>query len=250
MQQRKQNGCAWPALDEPYQQALTEAVEYVFQRFEPVGLLVSGTIIRGNPGKASDLDITIIHREPWRQRVQKVFNGVPAEIFVNPREQIEQYFEAERKQGRPVTAHMLATGFTIYDPDGVVKSLQVKARNVLAAGPEISPSTLTWRRYATATWLEDAVDIVDSDPELCIAFLFRAVDEAVRYRFWDAGEWQPRHKDLLRSLTELDPQLNELVLAFLNSGVLADCIECARQVLEHSVGETGFFEWESEIEPV
>lgn len=190
--------CIWPVLAEPCQQALNEAVEYSFSRFEPVGVLVSGTIIRGNPGKNSDLDITVVHQQKWRQRVQKVFNGVPAEIFVNPSSQIESYFGAERGQGRPVTAHMLATGFTIYDPDGVVAELQTRARDMLAAGPAISPAVLTAKRYATATWFEDAIDIAETDPELCIAFLFNAVDEATRYRFWDAGVWQPRHKDLRR----------------------------------------------------
>lgn len=244
------NDCTWPALDEPYQRALAEAVEYVFQRFDPAGILVSGTIIRGNPNEASDLDITVIHGESWRQRVQKVFNGVPAEIFVNPPEQIERYFESERKQGRPVTAHMLATGFTISDPGGVTADLQAKARHVLAAGPETSPAALTLKRYATATWFEDAIDIAESDPELCMAFLFNAVDEALRYRFWEAGEWQPRHKDLLRSLAELDPKLADLTLAFHRAGNLTDRTKSARRVLAQSVGETGFFEWESETEPV
>lgn len=242
--------CAWPALGEPYNSALHQAIEYAVGRFDPVGILVSGTIVRENPSKASDLDITVIHHEPWRQRAQKVFASVPAEIFVNPPEQIERYFASERKQGRPVTAHMLATGFTIYDPDKVIAELQARAWDVLSAGPETSPNTLTLRRYATATWLEDAIDIVESDPGLCVHFLFNAVDEAVRYRFWEAGHWQPRHKDLLRALGDLDPELADLVLAFYRAGDLTDRFELARQVLLRSVGETGFFEWESEVESV
>lgn len=65
---------------------------------------------------------------------------------------------------------------------------------------------------------------------------------------WEAGQWQPRSKDLLRSLAELDSALTELVLAFHRAGNLEDRIDRARQVMEQNAGETGFFEWESEIE--
>lgn len=44
--------------------------------------------------------------------------------------------------------------------------------------------------------------------------------------------------------------LNELLLAFHHSSDLEYRIEKAQQVLQHSVGEMGFFEWESEVEPV
>ena len=52
----------------------------------------------------------VIHAQPQRQRLQRRFHGVPAEIFVNPPHTIRGYFENEHRDGRPCTVHMFVTG--------------------------------------------------------------------------------------------------------------------------------------------
>ena len=76
--------CQWPDLPEKYASALRSAVGFIAENLEPIGIIASGTILRGNPDPASDLDIYVIHRAAKRQRIQKFFAGVPAEIFINP----------------------------------------------------------------------------------------------------------------------------------------------------------------------
>ena len=88
--------CAWPGLPENYDQALREAVQFILKRFDVLGIVAAGTIIRGSPDATSDLDIYVIHPAPFRQRVQKFFNGIPTEIFVNPPAMVEKYFIEER----------------------------------------------------------------------------------------------------------------------------------------------------------
>lgn len=95
------NELRWPPLDEPNHTALIEAVAYARSRFEPIGIIAAGTIVRGNPSPANDLDIFVVHRAPWRQRIQKFFNGVPTELFVNPPEQVERYLESEAGKAFP-----------------------------------------------------------------------------------------------------------------------------------------------------
>jgi len=240
----------WPELEEPFLMALQAASAFIVERFDPVGLLVSGTILRGNPGPSSDLDLQVIHQQPWRQRVQCRFCGVPVEMFVNPPHMIERYFEVESVQGRPITAHMLATGHSLYDPDDIIAGFRARAVDVLESGPSVSEADLALKRYMATTWLDDAEDVAGSNPALCSAFLFNAIEDALRYRFWRDRLWQPRNKDLLRSLSDLDSELHALILSFYQAGELAQRIQVARRVLQHSVGETGFFEWESEREPV
>src|SRR5690349_18372895 len=99
---------SFPTLPEQYGLALEEATAYVLARYEPIGILATGTIIRGNPGPTSDLDLFVLWNTPKRQRVQKFFRGVAAEIFVNPPRQIERYFSNDSREGRPITAHMFA----------------------------------------------------------------------------------------------------------------------------------------------
>jgi len=240
--------CRWPVLEKRYSAALREAARYIFARWQPVGIVAAGTIIRGHPSPSSDLDIFVLHRVPERQRVQRFFEGVPAEIFVNPPERIERYFESDQRDGRLITAHMLASGFVVYDADPAVEALRARAAQVLASQPEPSPGELVRRRYAVATGLEDAEDIAEVDADLCAALLSKVVEGAVQYRFWDARRWQPRAKDTLSALEALDAGLAALVRAFYRTANPTDRLRLARQIVRQTVGATGFFEWESPVE--
>ncbi len=118
----------WPDLAEPYASALRDAVAFVLDRVDPVGIVACGSVIRGTPSPNSDLDIYVVHEADWRQRIQRRFGGVPAEIFINPPTAIRGYFETERRAGRPITAHMLSTGFVVLDRDPVVQGLVDRGR--------------------------------------------------------------------------------------------------------------------------
>lgn len=242
--------CTFPTLSEPYRTALREAVEFIFAEFESVAIVVSGSIIRGNPDPGSDLDLYVIHREPYRQRLQRFFNGVPTELFVNPLNQIPRYFEEDSTRGRPLTAHLLATGHPVYDPEGVARDLQHQSAAVLEDGPNPPPALITQLRYAAATKFEDAEDLGQREPDLCRAFLFSAVEDAIRLRYLLANAWQPRQKELLAGLAALDPELEENVRAFYRSTNLSQQLDLARRIVRRATGETGFFEWESERQPV
>src|SRR5687768_5331681 len=97
-------------LDARTDAALREAVSWVAGRYESLGIFACGSLLRGEGGPTSDLDLYVIHGQPWRQRVQRRFAGVPAEIFVNSPTSARGYLAEEARGGRPLTAHMLATG--------------------------------------------------------------------------------------------------------------------------------------------
>src|SRR5687768_9018004 len=103
---RRMSHINFPTLPSPYAEALRDAVDFILARYEVWGVLASGTIIEGTPDANSDLDMFVIHARPQRQRVQKRFQGVATEIFVNPPTTIRRYFAEE--VDRPSTAHMLA----------------------------------------------------------------------------------------------------------------------------------------------
>jgi hypothetical protein len=242
--------CEFPTLSEPYRTALCEAAEYIFSEFEPVAIIASGSIIRGTPDRGSDLDLYVIHREPFGQRLQRFFNGVPAELFVNATSGIARFFAEDVARGRPVTAHMLATGHPMYDPQGVARDLQQQSARILEGGPDPSPSQITQLRYTVATMFEDAEDLGERDPDLCRAFLYSAVADAVRLRYLLANTWQPRPKELLAGLATLDPELEAGIRAFYRSTDLPSQLDLARTIIQRTAGVTSFFEWESERQPV
>jgi hypothetical protein len=236
----------FPDLCEPYAAALRDAVAFVLTRTRPIGIVASGTIIRGSPDVSSDLDIYVIHQQAWRQRIQRRFNGVPAEIFINPPSAIEAYFVEEHADGRPLTAHMLATGVVVLNEDAMVDVLIARARQTLAASPRYDDFGLRMAHYTAATLFEDALDVADRDEATATMLLDKAVSVALEYVFRSRGRFVPRHKDLLRALTDLDPLIGEAARRFYTSATWEERLAKALIIMDGVIGARGFFEWESE----
>lgn len=241
--------CNWPDLVEKYDRALREAVRFVLQRFDVSGIVVSGTIVRGNPDPTSDLDVYVIHRGQFRQRIQKFFNGVPAEIFINPPHAIRRYF-AREQSSRPMTAHMLATGFVVLARDPVVDELRVQARKLLENPPESTALELDVARYMVACTYEDAMDVVERDPVTAQMLLSRAVSDMLGFCFKQAGRFLPRRKELLGALAEIDPETAEMATEFFTATDLDTRLRLAERLADRTIGVRGFFEWETTPEVI
>jgi len=237
-------------LPEHYAAALRDAVTFIHERYQPTGIVVSGTIIRGAPDLTSDFDIVVAHEAPWRQRCQRLFRGVPAEMFVNPPFQIRRAFRSEAGDWRPVLSHMIATGAILHDPAGIMGELKDEAQAILDAGPRMSEEQHTQARYMIATAFEDAEDIRERDPDRAVAMLVTAVLDAIRLHFRASGRWHPREKDLLRALDGLDPAMGRLAREVMRVSSENDRFHAAREIVRHVTGATGFFAWESAPEPL
>ena len=236
---------SFPPLAEPYETALRQAIASIVERFPTVTAIAAcGTIVRGVPNRSSDLDLYVIHAEPWYQRLQCFFNGVPAEIFVNPEFQVRRFLASQADDGRPIVAHMLATGYAVFDPDGVLSRLRGEAERVLEAGPP-PPHDRVRPKYMMASIYEDATDVVESDPRSARYFANRVVWEAVQEAFRRAGSFIPRPKEILSRLAEVDPALHRLAVAFVDESDHRRAVETAGLILDRVVGVRGFFEWES-----
>jgi hypothetical protein len=237
--------CQFPSVAAPYANALRAATAYILDAFRPHAIVACGTIIRGNPGPTSDLDLYVIHDQPWRQRVQKFFAGVPAEIFVNPPPRIERYFAEERASGRPMTAHMLATGYIMLDRQGEAARLKELARQVLRQPPDPTGDALMWQRYGTALVYEDAVDIAEIDPENARLLLGKAVQDMLDYAYLNANRNIPRQQEIITGLAALNPELERLTRAFFQTTAIAEQVDLAGRIADLTLGARGFFEWES-----
>jgi predicted nucleotidyltransferase len=240
--------CEFPKLPEQYDTALREAVLYALSSFRPVGIVASGTIVRGNPDPASDLDIWVIHFEPARQRIQKFFNGIPTEIFVNPPWVIQSYFESEQASARPIAAHMLATGFVILSLDAVVDELRRRAQFLLTQPPSLTPQTIEQARYEAATNFEDATDLIARDPSAASMLLSHAVIKILRFAFIKSLRFIPRDKDLLNHFASIHPESARRSKAFFETSNLNERLRLATEIADDVLGARGFFEWESVLE--
>lgn len=233
-------------LPAPYAAALDTALAYIRERYQPVGIIVSGTIIRGAPHRSSDLDFMVIHEPAWRQRVQRIFHGVPAEMLVNPEFQMRRAIAAEPAGGRPVMSHLIGTGEIVHDTSGVMASLQDQALLILDRGPQVPAEVLVQMRYRIATAFEDAHDIRDIDPDRAQTIVTEALIDTVKLHVLQQGRWVPRYKVLLSDLEDLDPELGHAVRSALRCPGLDERLALATPVIQRIVGATGFFEWASE----
>jgi hypothetical protein len=242
--------CHWPELREPYSQALREAVTFVLESFKVLGIIASGTIIRGNPHRNSDFDIYVIHAREERQLIQKYFNSIPTQIFLNPPNIIYQYFINESRQGRPSTAHMLATGFVILNHDPIIERLRQQAATILTEGSKPLDDQLKLHRYSAADRFENVLDIADSDSATANMLLNLVVYDMLHYYFLKRKQFIPRDKDLLRKVHEQEPNLGQACHDFYSTEVLGQRLDIARKIADLTIETQGFFEWQSQPEKV
>jgi hypothetical protein len=229
-------------LQESHRIALRQALESIAGIADPVGIVVSGSIIRGNPGPSSDFDISVLHDQPWRRRIQRLFNGTPTELFFNSQEWLEHYIRDEI--ARPITAHMLATGILVQDRENRMAGLIRAAQEVLARGPELPPHALPRERYVAACLVEDALDFEGADTADARLNLALAVDALVKYAYLETNRHLPRPKERLSLLAGFAPELARLLSRALSEAP-ADAIGPLRAASERTLGVAGFFEWDS-----
>lgn len=240
--------CSWPELAGKYDVALRAAVEFIFSRFDVVGIVACGSIIRGNPDPRSDFDLYVVNGKPFRQRIQRFFAGVPAEIFVNPLDQIRDYFEIEKAEGRPRTAHMLAAGFVVYQRDMVVEQLVTEAHELMAEPFRLSEARRIWLRYAAVDLLDNAEDLREVDADNAGYMLHEAVTRMLEYAFLADSLYLPRPKELLRELEMHRPVVGLLAREFYRATNHDERFDATRRLATELLGETTFFEWEAEPE--
>ena len=244
------DACRWPVLSEPHAGALRRAVAFTLAETDPLGIIATGTVIRGEAHPASDIDLYVLHDAPYRRRVQRFFQGVPTEIFMNPPHAVRSYFPNEHRDGRRFTAHMLATGFVVLDRNPVVEQLRAESRGWLARPDELSPADAQRARYAAATHLEDGADTTPVDGAVAALILARAVTQMLEFWLRSHGRPIPRAKALVSEVTTLDPALGEMVHRFVSAASPTERLDAAQQIGDRVLHARGFFEWDSGPDPM
>lgn len=237
------------ALSPRHKLAMATATSFIRETFTPAGILVAGTIIRGEGHTNSDLDFAVVHDKPWRQRVQRFDEGVPVEIFVNPPGQWRKTFMGEVRNGQPSMLGIFSSGISIHDDGGQLSGLVEQARQLLEKGPEISEEHFTNLRYALVTHFEDAVDIEQIDLDRSNAYVVNSLLQAARLRILQSRAWLPREKQLFDRLETLDPDFGHSLRQVFDAP-RRQWVRRATPIVEQVADTPRFFAWESEQQSV
>ncbi len=99
-----------------------------------VGCLVCGSYVTGNPNAHSDLDVHLILKEGvgYRERGNRIIDGLLIEYFSNSKKQILAYFEDDYKSISPMSQTQFVTGEIIFDKTGEVLELKEIAKSQMA----------------------------------------------------------------------------------------------------------------------
>jgi|SRR5687767_2294401 len=243
--------CSWPGLAEPFATALRDAVAFICSEVDAAGIVAAGTIVRGTPHRSSDLDLYVLHNAPLRRRIQRFFGKhVPTEIFINPPFAIRSYFAEEHADGRPFTAHMLATGHVVFERGPELQQLRDEATQWLER-PSIPDEAASIRaRYGAATILEDAFDVTAVDN--ATSSMLRSQAVVAMLEFWCRVKLGhvPRGKDMLSRVADCEPILGALARRVFSEDPYADREAASLELADRILGVRGFFEWDSEFQPV
>ena len=112
---------------------------------DTTGILVCGSYITGSPTTHSDLDVHIIldDNADFRERGNKIIDGLLIEYFANPPKQILQYFEEDIRDRSLMSQTQFATGKILLDKQGKVRGLKQKAKDMIANFYTTSPTPLS-----------------------------------------------------------------------------------------------------------
>ncbi|MCL2217154.1 MAG: nucleotidyltransferase domain-containing protein [Defluviitaleaceae bacterium] len=149
-----------------------------------VGVMVCGSYITGNPGKHSDLDVHIIldNNVKYRERGNRVIDGLVIEYFANPPYQILRYFDEDLTDKSLMSQVQFATGEIIMDEVGEVAALKEKAIAMIddfyVNPPDASVSELA--KYFMWDMLDDLQDAHETNRADFDFLYFTALDSLLR----------------------------------------------------------------------
>jgi len=236
-------------------------IEIVVQRLRAefdadlLGVLAGGSRLRGEGDANSDLDIVVVIAHPQRRRWNLMIEGVEIEMFINPAIQMRQYFEEERLSGRGQMPHLCATGRVVFDPQGIMATLQAEARSVWKVGPPPLSKRDHWQfRYHTADLLRDIEDVRVSDEENAAFLVALLLSQLIDRHYRISGRWLHKPKRAIHDLAQWDALASRLARQACSSKT-AITGRCAaiRALADHVLAPLGGVmpvEWSTEWETV
>ncbi len=203
-----------------------------------LGVLATGSRVRGEGDASSDIDLHVLIGQPRRQRRNIVVANVEVEMFINPPFQIHRYLNDDRTNGRGVDQHMWSTGRAVYDPQGVIAQLQAEAQRQWEAGPPPIDGDDWPMRYPPPDTLRDIGDVIERDPAQAQIMIGVLLGELIPLHYRLQRRWRVKPKRVLADLQTWDATAAELVRRTC-CGTAAERFAPLAQLMQHVLAPVG-----------
>jgi predicted nucleotidyltransferase len=164
---------------------------------------LGGSVVRGDAGPTSDLDITVLLAGPPAPRRKSIeYAGWPVELFVHTEESLRFFADKDQARRQPTMMRLVGESVVLVDTDGSGARLQAEYLAEVKAGPHpLSADELGLLRYTITNLLDDLTD-ASGDTRLAIASVLW--QDAARLLLTAAGHWSGTGKGLLREVAAYD----------------------------------------------
>ena len=194
-------------------------------------IFVVGSHATGNADRHSDVDVQVIHRFDWWQKMNVQLGGVEIDVVLAP---LEYYREALGRL-HEVLAGMLVDAVPIDDREGIVTSLQEGAGRALRIRAEFADRKNPFDhlvRHRPVTLLHDAEDMFDLGDTDGVTFL---TSSAVAYALQTFVTRRYRRADVkqsYRTIASNEPNIYALLQEFHRMDLPKDRVRAAYRVCE------------------
>jgi hypothetical protein len=150
---------------EKWEVAVEKFLQKWKERDDIEGFMVCGSYVTGSPSERSDIDLYIVLSSgiDWRMRGNEIVDGFLIEYFVNPPEQIPEYFKEDYRYNSRQAAHMFVTGRVLYEKSGIVVRLQDEARQWMEKEfPELDAFDVENNKYGLWDTLDNLHDAYET----------------------------------------------------------------------------------------
>lgn len=206
-----------PALPKAYVPAWRRVIADLTADPAVLGATISGSVLRGEGGPTSDLDVYVLVRGDARRRRTHLCEGVLVEEFRNPEAWIRHYFA---EQDDAPAFHMLGYGTVVLDRDPAFAPLCAEARRLFDEGPRaLTPEKDVVETYVVWDAWCDVKDLLAAGADVEAAGLMQwQMVRTLTAHHRRRRRWLPKLKRLLASLRAWDAPLAAELAAFWGLG--------------------------------